>query len=75
MHRVAYKSSLGFDPLLKTVTGDKSTTKIIPQNQSFLGYSSEYQSWVGPFVMAMVMANCVRRSNAVLNYTPKLVYK
>jgi hypothetical protein len=29
---------------------------------------------VGPFVMAMVMANCVRRSNALLCYGPKLSY-
>jgi hypothetical protein len=73
--RVAYKSSLGFDPLLKTTTGEKSSTKLTVKNQAFLGYSSEYQSWVGPFVMAMVMANCVRRSNAINTYGPKLVYK
>eukprot|EP01034_Spumella_vulgaris_P029233 gene29233-36247_t len=53
LNRVAYKSSLGFDPLLKTTTGEKSTTKITPQNVSFLTYSTEFQSWVGPFVMAM----------------------
>lgn len=70
-----YKSLLGFDPLLKTSSGDKSASKFIAQNQSFLGYSGEYQSWTGFFVMAMVMANCIRRSNALNNYSIKLVYK
>jgi len=74
-NRQVYKSGLGFDPLLKTTSGQKSDAKFSVKNQSFLGYSSEYQSWVGPFVMAAVMANCVRRSNAVLNYSPKLTYK
>jgi short subunit dehydrogenase-like uncharacterized protein len=73
--RVVYKSLLGFDPLLKSTNGEKSTHKFISQNQSFLGYSSEFQSWTGFFVMAMVMANCVRRSNAINNYSTKLVYK
>jgi hypothetical protein len=38
-------------------------------DRSFLGRSSEAEGgpfWVGPFVMAMVMGNCVRRSNALL---------
>lgn len=70
-----YKSGLGFDPLLKSLSGGKSEGKFSVKNQSLLGYSPEYQSWVGPFVMAAVMANCVRRSNAVLNYSPKLTYK
>lgn len=73
--RVVYKSSLGYDPLLKTATGEKSSTKLSVQNQAFLGHSAEYQSWVGPFVMAMVMANCVRRSNAINNYGAKITYK
>ena len=35
-------------------------------DRSFLGRSPEAGAWVGPFVMAMVMGNCVRRSNALL---------
>lgn len=67
---------LGFDPMLKTsVEGQTSSSKIAVENQSFLGYSTEYSKWVGPFVMAMVMANCVRRSNALNNYSSRLVYK
>ena len=79
--RVKYAAKLGFDPLLKTTLGDycdekgKSTSTFISQNQSFLGYSKEYKHWVGPFVMAMVMANCVRRSFALNKYSNKLTYK
>ncbi len=73
--RVEYKSRLGFDPLTKSPSGEKTANKFITANQSFLGYSAEAGAWVGPFVMAMVMANCVRRSNAINNYSPKLVYK
>lgn len=39
-----------------------------------MGYTARIQKWVGPFVMAPVMANCVRRSNAINNYSPKLLY-
>jgi len=53
----------------------KSTTQLVAKNQSFLGYSKEYKAWVGPFVMAMVMANCVRRSLALNKYASKLVYR
>jgi hypothetical protein len=70
-----YRSSLKFDPFLKTIQGNKSENKLVVKNQSLLGYSREFKHWVGPFVMAMVMANCVRRSNAVNNYNSKLVYK
>ena len=73
--RTRLKASLGFDPLLKTLSGEKSTTRFIAKNPSFIGYSSEHKCFTTPFVMAMVMANCVRRSNALNNYSPKLVYK
>jgi len=85
--RVQYTSKLGFDPLLKTSPGDncettsggasKSTAIFSAKNQSFLGYSAEFKegAWVGPFVMAMVMANCVRRSFALNRYSPKMVYR
>lgn len=42
--------------------------------RSFLGYSPTIKKFVGPFVMAPVMANCVKRSNSINNYSPKLVY-
>lgn len=72
--RVKYKSLLGFDPLLKTVAGEKSQNKIVVKNQTSLGYRKEQRRWVGPFVMADVMSNCIRRSNALNNYSSKLVY-
>lgn len=68
--RVLYKSTLGFDPLLKTLQCTRSDCKLSSKNQAFLGFANKIQSWVGPFVMAPVMANCVRRSNAVLGYNP-----
>ncbi|RYH14329.1 hypothetical protein EON65_33780 [archaeon] len=73
--RSRLKASLGFDPLLKTLSGEKSTAKFITKIPMMLGYSSEHKCFTTPFVMAMVMANCVRRSNALLNYSPKLTYK
>lgn len=33
------------------------------------------QHWVGPFVMAMVMANCVRHSHCLNHYSDKLIYR
>eukprot|EP01031_Cornospumella_fuschlensis_P027154 gene27154-32800_t len=73
--RTRLKAALGFDPLVKTMSGEKSTAKFITKTPSVLGYSSEHRCFTTPFVMAMVMANCVRRSNALLNYSPKLTYK
>eukprot|EP00051_Salpingoeca_urceolata_P017594 m.241426 g.241426 ORF g.241426 m.241426 type:complete len:498 (+) comp18999_c0_seq3:1810-3303(+) len=72
--RKPVKSSLGFDPMLKSQSAEKSGHALRAKNQSFLGYSSERGSWVGPFVMAMVMANCIRRSNALNGYGTKLKY-
>ena len=71
-----YQSKVGFDPLLKIPeSGGKSECKVVPKMQAFLGYSQEFKAWVGPFVMAMVMCNCVRRSNVINRYGDKLVYK
>lgn len=74
-NRVVYKSKLGFDPLLKSSPAvSQSTNKVKVKNTSFLTYSKEMKSWVGPFVMAAVMSNCIRRSNAVLGYSESMVY-
>jgi short subunit dehydrogenase-like uncharacterized protein len=76
-NRVKYTSSLGFDPLLKTSSErpEASPNRLTSQNAQYLSYSKEFGAWTGPFVMAMVMCNCVRRSNALNNYNSKLVYK
>jgi short subunit dehydrogenase-like uncharacterized protein len=69
------KSSLGFDPLLKDLDGKKTKNDFITENTFMLGYSAEYKSWIGPFVMSAVMANCIKRSNALNNYSSKLTYR
>ena len=74
-NRVKYTSSLGFDPLLKLASGDKSIAVFKAKNQSSLGYSDQHKCWVGPFVMAMVMANCVRRSHSLGAYSAKMTYR
>lgn len=76
--RAQYKAVAcdGFDPLLreKSPGSGASDCKTKADLQAFIGYSKLAGSWVGPFVMASVMANCVRRSNAILGYGPKLSY-
>lgn len=67
--RVHYKSQLGFDPL-QSLYGVQQRSELKCINQSFLNYNNKAQSWVGPFVMAPVMGNCIRRSNAILHYSP-----
>mmetsp|Transcript_14431 Transcript_14431/g.21686 ORF Transcript_14431/g.21686 Transcript_14431/m.21686 type:complete len:500 (+) Transcript_14431:98-1597(+) len=73
-NREKVKTGLGFDPMLKTLLGTVSTSKTVVKNPMSLGYAKEVQSWVGPFLMAMVNGNCVRRSNAVNNYGPSIKY-
>jgi short subunit dehydrogenase-like uncharacterized protein len=76
LNRRIYKAKLGYDPLLKTSDGSKASGKFIAKNQSLLGYSKEFKSWIGPSLMASVICNCVKRSNALNNYNPNtLVYK
>ncbi len=70
-----YTRILDYDPWLKNLNGDKSSNTLIGKNQLFLGYRCEFSSWVGFFVMADVMSDCVRRSNVLNNYSPKMVYK
>lgn len=73
-HRVINKTSLGYDPLLKNYQNEKSLQKVLIQNISSLQYSKVHKAWVGNFFMAMVMANCVRRSNALNKYSNQFSY-
>lgn len=73
--RKKYKSVLGFDPLIKTSAGGQAQQKTIIDNQKFFSYSKEYKAWVGPFVMAIVNANCVKRSNSVAGFSPSFIYR
>eukprot|EP00414_Alexandrium_minutum_P003372 CAMPEP_0113819174 /NCGR_PEP_ID=MMETSP0328-20130328/608_1 /TAXON_ID=39455 /ORGANISM="Alexandrium minutum" /LENGTH=370 /DNA_ID=CAMNT_0000787109 /DNA_START=97 /DNA_END=1205 /DNA_ORIENTATION=- /assembly_acc=CAM_ASM_000350 len=69
----APKSQLGFDPLY-LVDGQKSdcSTQIeLPKGSQF--YQEAGQKG-GPWIMGPVMANAVRRSNALLNMVPGLKY-
>ena len=72
--RVRFKPLLGFDPMLKSLTGSKSDNKTTGNNQMSLGYSSTIKKWIGPFPMAMVNVVCVKRSNALLNYGGNIKY-
>ena len=66
-------SSTDFDPLIKTLDGKKSDnkTKVIHKGKEF---HKEFGRKAGPWIMAPVMANCVRRSNAVLGYNSEFQY-
>ena len=78
--RVKVQSNLKFDPLLllpsSPVAGPsrESEYKTTAKNAKFLSYSAERGAWVGPFVMAMVMGNCVRRTNALKKFGKKVIY-
>lgn len=67
------KGSLGYDPLYH-VDGKKSecSTQVkLPKSSQF--YQEAGQKG-GPWVMGPVMANAVRRTNAILNMVPDLEY-
>ena len=74
-----YPSKLGYDPLLRSGDNnstDKSTRNIKIKIQKGLGFTKEFNTSttkggvsIGPFFMAPVNANCVRRSNVLLGYT------
>lgn len=76
-NRKRIKTRLPFDPLLKMKHGSSdehpSESLTVAKMQTGFGYNSTaYKgngSWVGPFIMAMVMANCIRRSNAINKYS------
>jgi hypothetical protein len=58
----------------QTSSGNRSDSEFKVRNQSRIGYSRVYESWVGAFYMSSVMANCVRRSNALCSYSRSLTY-
>lgn len=68
-------NTLGFDPMLKLTGQKKKSDDACKINyQQRLGFSHIHKTWVGLFVMAMVNAQVVRRSNSLLGYSPKLNY-
>jgi len=64
-----------FDPLLTNAKSEKSafaTTNASPKSDA---PCMEFGGRIaGPWIMAPVMANCVRRSNALLGYAPAFTY-
>ena len=70
----AKKSSLGYDPLLKTSDGTPTASKLTANN--IKGVTKEADGKArGLFVMADVNANVVKRSNALLGYGESVVYR
>ena len=78
-NRSRRKPLFGFDPLmLEGFSKDspkESSYQTKRKNPSFLSYAPEFRCWTAPFVMADVMYNCVKRSNAILGYGKLLTYK
>eukprot|EP00039_Didymoeca_costata_P012794 m.185972 g.185972 ORF g.185972 m.185972 type:complete len:249 (-) comp15585_c0_seq7:6119-6865(-) len=74
-NKTGVKSRLGFDPLLKTTTGQKFAGKFMTDTGLKLKYDNDGKCWTGVFVMGTVNASCVRRSNAILNYSDSLIYR
>eukprot|EP00316_Scyphosphaera_apsteinii_P012288 CAMPEP_0119333306 /NCGR_PEP_ID=MMETSP1333-20130426/84860_1 /TAXON_ID=418940 /ORGANISM="Scyphosphaera apsteinii, Strain RCC1455" /LENGTH=409 /DNA_ID=CAMNT_0007343345 /DNA_START=46 /DNA_END=1275 /DNA_ORIENTATION=+ len=75
VHQLSKKRKGGkpsFDPLLQASDGTKSlyATKITSPKKSI--YVKAFKRYGGPWIMGPVMANCVRRSNALLQYSEAL---
>ena len=68
------KSTAAFDPLLSAADGQKS--EYLQKNASPKSdiYIPEFKRNGGPWIMGPVMANCIRRSNALLGYNKELIY-
>lgn len=64
-----------YDPLLTTSNQTKSQYETIITHKKPTEPLSEFDNRKArPYVMSPVMANCIRRSNALLGYTDKLKY-
>lgn len=67
--------ALGFDPLLKARSSvEKSTSHTTVHLPKTIQWSEETQRYIRPFFMSQVMGNCVKRSNALLNYNDNLTF-
>merc|ERR1712146_708938 len=67
------KSELSFDPLY-LVDGKKSETATQVKLPKSTQFYKEVNENGGPWIMGPVMANAVRRTNAILNMVPDLEY-
>merc|ERR1712190_17394 len=67
-------AQVSFDPLLTNANGEKSSCATKVTNPKSSVYAKEFERSHGPWIMAPVMANCVRRSNALLEYNEAFSY-
>lgn len=74
-NRSRFKASLGFDPLLKTSSGSKSTARFVSKCLGHLSFVPKFNRWCGFFPLSSVNANCVKRSNSVNDYGPSITYE
>jgi short subunit dehydrogenase-like uncharacterized protein len=63
-----------FDPLLKKADGAKSESLTTIANPKKDVWCKDFNQYGGPWIMGPVMANCVRRSNALLGYSSRLTF-
>ena len=63
-----------FDPLVRAADGTKSMFSLINSSPKKEEYFREFQRPGGPWIMAPVMVNCIRRSNALLGYSSAFAY-
>jgi len=63
-----------FDALLMTNKGDKSQFAMKNTSPKGAKEYTELKRSGEPWIMAPIMANCVRRSNALLGYNESLIY-
>lgn len=83
MSRKKFESSLGFDPLLKKPVLDaagspvKSDCVVKQGNDSMLSskWNSEIEGYTRNWPMAPVNGCCVKRTNVLRDFTPKLEYQ
>lgn len=68
------KGGVSFDPLVMSDKGEKSNFAMKNASPKGSTYCEEFGRNGAPWIMAPVMANCVRRSNALLGYNENLTY-
>eukprot|EP00468_Gymnochlora_sp_CCMP2014_P003567 CAMPEP_0167751680 /NCGR_PEP_ID=MMETSP0110_2-20121227/6717_1 /TAXON_ID=629695 /ORGANISM="Gymnochlora sp., Strain CCMP2014" /LENGTH=499 /DNA_ID=CAMNT_0007637211 /DNA_START=664 /DNA_END=2163 /DNA_ORIENTATION=+ len=63
-----------FNPMSMDAKGGEAPNKLKTRFPRCCSYDSKYGEFVGPFIMAPVNANVVKRSNALLGYSPSITY-
>jgi len=63
------KSSLSFDPMDMTFSGERAKGKVVDKIRVGPGYSKKHESWYTFFPLSTTNKVCVRRSNALLGYS------